>query len=147
MKALTRSISSETIDDRDREDGDDALHGDVVALVQVADQLRADPGPVERLLGQHGAAEQDRELQAGDGDDRDHRVAEGVVDDDAALADAAGAGRLDVVALHRLQQVDADQPDQHAADRQAEHQRRQDRGAGGTSQNALQSPAISVSIR
>ena len=109
----------------DREDRDDPLDGDVVALVQVADELRADARPVERLLGEHGAAEQDCELQPGDGDDRDHRVAEGVIDDHPALADAARSRRLDVVALHRLQEVHPDQADQHAADRQAEHEGRE----------------------
>ena len=113
------SISTRDHDDGEREHGDDPLDGDVVALVEVADQLGAEPGPVEGLLGDHRAAEQDRELQPGDRDHRDHRVAEGVVEDDPALGDAAGARRLDVVALHRLQQVDAHQPDHHPADHAA----------------------------
>ncbi len=69
-KALIRSIISETMTTATREDRDDPLDGDVVALVEVADQLRSDPRPVEGLLGEHRAAEQDRELQAGDGDHR-----------------------------------------------------------------------------
>src|SRR5688572_33333564 len=51
-------------DDGQGEDRDDSLNGDVVALVQVADQLGADPRPVERLLGQDGSSQEDRELEA-----------------------------------------------------------------------------------
>ena len=40
--------------------------------------------------------------------------------------DAAGPRRLDVVALHRLQQVHPHEPDQHPADQQAERDRGQD---------------------
>ena len=49
------------------------------------------------------------------GDDRHQRVAEGVVAHHLALRDAARLGRLDVVALHGLQDVDPDQPDEDTA--------------------------------
>ena len=38
--------------------GDQALHGDVVAGVEVLDQLVADAGPVEGPFGEHRAPEQ-----------------------------------------------------------------------------------------
>ena len=85
-----------------------------------------DPLPLERRLGQHRAAEQRRDLQAHDGDDRDQRVAEGVLAHDPAFGHAAGAGRLDVVRPQRLQQVHPDQPEEHPAGQQAQGDRRQD---------------------
>ena len=41
---------------------------------------------------QHGAAEGEAELQTHGGDDRDHGIAQGVVDDDPGLAQALGPG-------------------------------------------------------
>ena len=78
MRSMRRLIATTA----EREDRDDPLHRDVVAGLEVVDELAADPRPVERLLSEDRAREKQRGLQAGDGDDRDERVAEGVPDDD-----------------------------------------------------------------
>ena len=70
------------------ENRDYALDGDVVAVLQVVDQLVADPRPVEGLLGEHRPREQERGLEPGDGDDGDQGVLEGVVDHHVTLAQA-----------------------------------------------------------
>src|SRR4051794_19618257 len=63
-------------DDDQREERNQALHPDVVAVVEVLQQSAAQTGPAEGLLGQHGAAEQQRGLQAHHRHDRDQGVAE-----------------------------------------------------------------------
>ena len=59
---------------------------DVVARVDVLDQLGAQPWPVEGALGEHRPGERERHLQADDRDDRDQRVAERVAAYDGPLA-------------------------------------------------------------
>src|SRR3954466_13512920 len=52
-------VDDEADHDHDqREESDQALHPDVVAVVEVLQQARAQPWPAERLLGEHGPAEQ-----------------------------------------------------------------------------------------
>ena len=87
-------------DDRDR--GDDPLHGEVVALHDVVGDRVAEALPLEGPLGEYGAAEKHRNLQSHDGDDRNHRVPEGVFTHHAPLRNAPSPGRLDVVRSHRL---------------------------------------------
>ena len=84
------------------------------------------PGQLNVVFGEHRSREQQRHLQADDGDHRDQRIAEGVVAHHLALGDAARLGGLDVVALHRLQDVDPDEPDEDADDQQSQRDRRQD---------------------
>ena len=62
MYALTKSMTHAHGDDDEREDDDDPLHGRVVAVLEVDDELVADARPVERRLGQDRAAEQQREV-------------------------------------------------------------------------------------
>ena len=68
---------------------DDALHGDEVARGEVLRQLESEALPLEGGLGQHGAAEQQRDLQADHGDDRDERRLVGVLAHEPVLAHAA----------------------------------------------------------
>src|SRR6478609_10346287 len=64
---------------RDRDDHghehDDPLHGDEVARLEVLGELEAEPLPLERRLGEHGAREKHRDLETDDGDDGDERGA------------------------------------------------------------------------
>ena len=117
MNAFTKSMTMLDEHDDEREDDDDALHGGIVAVLEVDEELVADARPVERRLGEDRAAEQERELEADDGDDGDERVLERVPVDDRALVDAARPRRLDVVLLQRPDDVDPDEPDEDTADR------------------------------
>ena len=89
------------------------------------DHQLADAGEAEDRLDHHRAVEQRRRLVADDGDDRQHGVAQRVDEDDRAVADALGAGRLDVGraeglhhrAAHHLEDQ-AERPDEQHGDRQ-----------------------------
>ena len=67
----------------------------------------ADARDGEQCLGDEGAAEQAGQAAADDRDQRDQRVAEGVLIDDRALRQALGAGRADVVGVQDLEHVRA----------------------------------------
>src|SRR5699024_12115228 len=64
--------------DYHREHGDDALHRGVITQLDVIDELVADPGPIERLLGQDRAGEQEGDLQADDRHDGYQCITKGV---------------------------------------------------------------------
>src|SRR5262245_42672822 len=49
-------------DDDQREERDQTLYSDVVAVVEVLQQARPQPWPAEGLLGQHCTSEQQRRL-------------------------------------------------------------------------------------
>src|SRR3954447_5178342 len=61
--------------DDQREEGDQALFSDVVAVVEVLQQARPQPRPTEGLLGEHCTSEQQCGLEPHHGDHRDERVA------------------------------------------------------------------------
>src|SRR5690606_34492869 len=61
------------------------------------DVVTAHAGDGVDLLDDDGAADEDGELEADDGDDRDEGVAKCVPDDDDAFAEALGPGGTDVV--------------------------------------------------
>src|SRR4051812_33550844 len=137
MKALT-SVPHPRVDERvddvhhhtdhhhhHGEERHQTLDGDVVASVEVLDQLGPDAGPVEGPLGEHCAGKCQCDLEADHCDHRDQGVAEGVTAYDVALGDAAGPGRFDVVALHRLDDVDPDQADDHSTEQQPEGEARE----------------------
>ena len=84
------------------------------------------PGQLNVVSVSTAPAEQERHLQPDDGDHRHERVAERVPVDDRALADAAGACRLDVVVLQRPDHVDPDQADEDAAGHEPERCGRKD---------------------
>src|SRR5207302_2076838 len=83
-------------DHHEREDADHALHRGVVAVPEVLHEGVPDTRPVEGRLRQHRTAEQERHVQADDGDHGHESVLERVVEDDRALGDAARTGGLDV---------------------------------------------------
>src|SRR2546426_2857446 len=95
--------------DDGREQDDRALdHREIL----VADRLHGEgrhARPGEDRLRDDGAAEELAELEPQDRDDRDARVAEGVLDDDRALAHPFGAGGLDVLHVHDLDHAGPDQ--------------------------------------
>ena len=84
MKFVTATI--------DGEQHDDALDGDEVAGLQVLVEQEAEALPLEGRLGEHRAAEQQRDLQADDRDDRDQRRPVGVLAEQPALAARRGSG-------------------------------------------------------
>ena len=110
----------------DGEDHDGALRRREIARHDGADGEPSDAGPREHRLGHHRAAQQERRLQADQGDDRDQRVAQRVMDDHHRLAQALGARRAHEVGAQHLQHGGArqprDRPDQH----RAQGRRRQD---------------------
>src|SRR3954454_18293021 len=112
--------------DDDRQHGHDALHRDEVPGGEVLGQLEAQPLPFEGGLGQHGAAEQDGDLQADDRDDRDERWAVGVLAQQPGLRHAPGPGRLDVAGAQRADDVGAHQAQEDAGGQQAQRDRRED---------------------
>ena len=69
----------------------------------------AEPRPLEHALGDDREGDDRAELQAGDGDHRDHGVAQRVAEADGALGDAARAGELHVVGAQRLEHLGAHQ--------------------------------------
>ena len=113
-------------DDDEREHDDDSLDGGVVAVAEVVEQCRPDPGPVERRLGEHGSRQEQRDREADDRDHRNERVPKRVVVHDRVLVDPAGTGCLDVVVLHRADDVDAHEADEHAGRDETERDRGQD---------------------
>ena len=68
------------------------------------DEELADAVDVEDLLGDDEAADQEGELEADDGDDRQHGIAHGVAARDDAAEDALRARRADVVLTHDFEQ-------------------------------------------
>ena len=91
------------------------------------DELEAEALPLEGGLGEHGAAQQQGDLQADDRDDRDERRPVGVLGHEPVLADAAGPAGLDVVLAQGADDVGADQAQEDAGGQQAEGERGQDR--------------------
>ena len=65
------------------------------------------PGMQIQGLCDQRAGEQARQGAAHDGDQRDQRVAEGVVIDDLPLAQALGPGGADIVGVQHLQHIGA----------------------------------------
>src|SRR5699024_4902230 len=111
--------------DYHREHGDDALHRGVITQLDVIDELVADPGPIERLLGQDRAGEQEGDLQADDRHDGYQCITKGVRTCDAAFADAAGTRRFNVVPRQRLQHINSHQANENTAEQQTQRERRQ----------------------
>ena len=91
------SASRFSSDVRRRRDQHDALHDRVVAVEHRVDDQLAEAGDGEHLLGQHGARQQRAELQRAQRDDRRQRVAQRVLQDHDALAQALGARGAHVV--------------------------------------------------
>ena len=82
----------------------------VVARVDGVVGQAAKAGPGEHGLGQHRAGDQRLDVEADDGDDRQHGIAQRVLVDDGALAQSLGAGEDDVFEPQHLQHVGARQP-------------------------------------
>src|SRR4051812_6635320 len=75
-------------DDEEGPDDDDALHRRQVGLLDRVEREAPDAGDVEHRLGEDGAAEQDAEVEAEDGDDRRDRRAHAMAEDHGPLAQA-----------------------------------------------------------
>src|SRR5262245_9963328 len=68
------------------------------------DEQFADAIDVEHLLGDHQAADQEGELEADHGNDRQQRVAQGVAPHNEPGPHALGLGGADIVLAHDLKQ-------------------------------------------
>src|SRR5213080_1341066 len=91
----------------DHHDGDEhheVLHDRVVAPQDRLHEEPCDAGQVEDGLGHHETADEERELDADDGDHGQDRVLERVVPDDHALRLPLGPCGADVVLAHDLEQ-------------------------------------------
>src|SRR4029450_7938876 len=91
-------------DDDDGDEHDEVLHDRIVAPENRLDQEARDPRQIEDRLGDPGAADEKRELDADDRDDREQRVLERVPPDDDAPGLSLGPRRADVVLTHHLEQ-------------------------------------------
>src|SRR3990170_8369136 len=80
--------------DDDGEQDDDALHGHEVASAEILRELESESAPLERRLGQHGPAEQQRDLQSDHRHDGNQRRLVGVLAHEPELADAPGSRRV-----------------------------------------------------
>ena len=94
----------------------------VVPLVDGVDDQAAHPRERKHLLDDDRPTDQVDELGAGHGHHRDQRVPERVLVDDAAVGHALGARGADVVLPQHVQ---------HAAAREARHDRRDGQAEGG----------------
>ena len=75
--------------------------------------MRTQPRPREHGLDHDDTAEQATELEPHHGDHRNEGIAQGMLQDDHALAEALGPRRPHVILLQRLHERRADQPDDH----------------------------------
>ena len=82
----------------------EALDQIEVAARGGVDEQLADAVDVEHLLGDDQPADQERELEADDGDDGQQRVAQGMAAHDEPGPHALGAGGADIVLAHHLEQ-------------------------------------------
>ncbi len=98
---------------------DAALHQIVIAIADGLDGEASDAGPGEDGFGDDGAGEERAELQAEDGNDGDHGVAQGVAIDDGALGQAFGAGGADVVLSQFFEHGGADHAGEDGGQRAA----------------------------
>ena len=116
-------------DEERREHRHDGLHERVVAAEDRVHRQPADPGPGEDRLGDDRAPEQDAELEADDGDERNGRVLQRVLVGHHEGADPGGAGGPHVVLGQHLQ---------HSRARQARDPRHGEgaEGAGGEHERA-----------
>ena len=121
MTSTTKLVSG----DDDRDQGDDALHRDEVTGAEVLGELEPEALPLEGGLGEHRAAEQQRDLQADDRDDRDESRLVGVLAHQAVLADPARSRRVDVGHVERADHVRAHQTQEDSRRRRSEHDRGQ----------------------
>src|ERR1041384_7031535 len=104
------------VDPDDHEAGHDhhALHEREVALEDALVEQAADARPREDHLDDDRGVDHDDHVDAGQREDRDERVLEGVHGDDHDVRQPLEAGQLDVLAAEHLQ---------HARARQPEHRR------------------------
>src|SRR5262245_45970420 len=83
------------------------LDDEVVPPGDGVEQRLAHAGDVEDRLGEDRPAQQRAQRQADDGDDRQHRVPQGVAADHQPLLQALGPGGADVVEAEHVQQAGA----------------------------------------
>src|SRR5262244_1501301 len=120
-------IDHEVDEDEDhRIEEDEVLDHDDVPLDQRRDKRSAEPRDPERLFHGHRSAQDEAEEHAGDGDDGQERIGQGVPQDHVPLLSALRAGGAHVVFADDLEQARA----RHACDvgalGQAQHDGRPD---------------------
>src|SRR5438445_10972518 len=91
-------------DHDDGDEHDEVLHDRIITPENRLHQEARDPRQIEDGLGDHEAADEKRELDADDGDDREQRVLERVTPDDDASGLSLGPRGPDVVLAHHLEQ-------------------------------------------
>src|SRR5581483_1910607 len=101
-------------DDRRREQQVEGLDHRVVAVLDRFEQVAAHTRQHEDLLEHDRAADQYRDLQADQRDDRDQRVAQRVPHDDRAGAQSLGTGRPHVVLAQHVEHLRPRQPQERA---------------------------------
>src|SRR5215467_2017448 len=106
-------IDHEVYEDEDhRIEEDEVLNHDDVPLDQRRDKRSAEPGHPERLFHRHRSAQDEAEEHAGDGDDGQERIGQGVPQDNVSLLSALRTGGAHVVFADDLEQARA----RHACD-------------------------------
>src|SRR6266436_193537 len=91
----------------DRVEQDEILDHDDVALDEGGDERAAEPRNAEGLLDRHRATQHEAEEHAGNGNDRQQRIGQGVTQHHVPLLRALGAGRAHVIFSDDLEQARA----------------------------------------
>src|SRR5271157_6159383 len=112
-------------DHRGADDQQDAVHDRKIAALGVFPEEAPHPRPGENGLGHDGPSQQEGDIQADDGDEGQHGIAQGMPDECGAFPQALGAGRAHVVQPEHLQDAGAQEAgisghlnDDQAGDRQ-----------------------------
>ncbi len=121
----TAKFTRTTIEGEDEHAG---LDDGEVELADGAHDETAHPGHREDRLGDDGAAQEQPELEAGDRDEGQRRVDEGVAADDEPLGDALGPRGAHVVEVDHLQHARADDAEEERGREGGQGERGHDEG-------------------
>ena len=113
-------------DDQERDQHHVAHQQREVELAQRVDEQPAHPGPGEDRLGDDRAGDQTGQRERDDGDQRDQRVLQTVLEDDRGARDALRRGGAHVVGADHFEHRAAHEPAALRDEQQREHDRRQD---------------------
>src|SRR4051794_33560989 len=97
-------------DEDQRDEHEIGRHDGNVRGADRLDEQQPHARPLEHRLRHDGEGDDAAELQPGDGDDRHQRILQRMAEIDGAVAEATGAGELDVVGPQHLQHLRPHQP-------------------------------------
>src|SRR5439155_13942716 len=115
--------------DQDDEEGEDEgrpLDDRIVARRHRVDEQPADSGDGEDVLDQDRAADQEREVDSEDDDERRNRIAEDVTPEYGEPTDPLDPRRVDEVTRKHRQRARAERPDEDRRERKRKRERREE---------------------